>query len=222
MNKKILIIDDDKDYASIISNYLLANGYHTSILFRGSDVCEVLKHTSYDCIILDIYLENGASFDLCKEISKFSKAPVIFISNFSGDYERIQSFLSGGVDYLAKPFPLEELKLRIDARMASQTEENTAFNMDEDAYVLKIEGKVVDLTYTEFEILKFLVYNKNKVFTQMEIYSNVWKQDGLDTTHTVQVHISTLRKKLDEKSFNHHYIQTVWGKGYKFINGENN
>lgn len=217
MNKKILIVDDDRDYAAILSKYLLTNGFHTSILFHGNDVCEVLSHTEYDCIILDIYLDDCISFDLCKEIRKISKAPIIFISNFSSDKERIQSFLSGGVDYLSKPFPLEELKLRIARRLNLLGLDDTSFVIDEETFILKVNNQVVDLTSTEFEILVFLFHNENKVYSQMEIYGKVWNQQGLDSTHTVQVHISSLRKKLDEYSPNHHYIQTVWGRGYKFV-----
>ena len=210
---KILIIDDDKDVLIAAEQYLQKNNEDVFTATGGSKGLRVLKQETIDCIVLDVLLKGESGFDLCRKIRSFS----------SEDLKN--GFLMGADDYITKPFSLEELYLRIQARIRQYYQIPSRqkilnffpLRINLDARTIQIQDNRVPLTMSEFDILVLLAQTPEHVYTISEIYQRVWKMPDMNSTHTVQVHIANLRKKLEEAWGDHMFIQTVWGKGYKFV-----
>ena len=199
---KILIIDDDKDVLFAAEQYLQKNNEDVFTATGGSQGLRVLKQETIDCIVLDVLLKGESGFDLCRKIRSFSSVPIVFLTNLSSQEDLKNGFLMGADDYITKPFSLEELYLRIQARIRQYYQIPSRqkilnffpLRINLDARTIQIQDNRVPLTMSEFDILP-----------------------DMNSTHTVQVHIANLRKKLEEAWGDHMFIQTVWGKGYKFV-----
>lgn len=222
---KILIIDDDKDVLFAAEQYLQKNNEDVFTATGGSQGLRVLKQETIDCIVLDVLLKGESGFDLCRKIRSFSSVPIVFLTNLSSQEDLKNGFLMGADDYITKPFSLEELYLRIQARIRQYYQIPSRqkilnffpLRINLDARTIQIQDNRVPLTMSEFDILVLLAQTPEHVYTISEIYQRVWKMPDMNSTNTVQVHIANLRKKLEEAWADHMFIQTVWGKGYKFV-----
>ncbi|HBF8684563.1 TPA: response regulator transcription factor [Clostridioides difficile] len=221
----LLVVDDDVDILNINQIYFSNIGFNVYTSETAKDAMDIVESIVLDCIILDISLPDIDGYKMCNDIKEKVNIPIIFLSNYEHEEEKVRGFLAGGDDYITKPYSLKELELRIYARMRQYKNITSVPNVLKfSALVINVnsrkvtfDGESIDLTTMEFEILLFLVENKEQVFSKIEIYNQVWKMPDIGDQHTVQVHIAQMRKKINSLSREHQYIQTVWGKGYKFV-----
>lgn len=206
------------------SEFLRRKGCSVDTAMTGNEAISYIKTapTPYDCILLDVMLSETTGFSLCQKVKQLTDAPVIFLSSLTDDESQIEGFLCGGVDYITKSagFALFWTKVETWIKLSktqSEVLDFRCFKLNLSLRKLFVEEEEIILTSLEFDILSELVQKPNKIFSVQEIYTHVWGDEMLDRGQTVQVRVSHMRRKI-EKAFPHHYfIETVWGKGYKFI-----
>ena len=215
---RILSVDDDEAVLAINLSYLEGHGYEVYTAKTAREARVLLSRISFDCILLDILLDDMDGFLFCREIKEQYSIPIICLTNLGEEEHLLKGFASGADDYMAKPYRLSELEARIQARTKQNLQilhyPPLAINLEQ--HFVTIFDKPVPLTDSEFSILKFLALHPNQPFSQQELYERIWKLPFLKKNHTVQVHIVQLRKKLENAYPEHSYIQTKWGDGYFF------
>jgi len=214
--RKILIVEDDVPIRKVLVKYLISENYDVDEAGSILEMRERLDNEKYDMILLDIMLPDGFSIDELPEIKiNYPETGVIVISARDTDMDKIYGIEIGADDYITKPFNPREVIARIKAyfRRTNKIGEILRFGNMEiycDNYVIKIEGKEIELTSKEFEILCLLAKNNNKIFSRNEIIRRVWNDEFI-SDRVVDVHISNLRDKIGKD-----WIVTVRGLGYKF------
>lgn len=225
--EKILIVDDEKEIRDLIEIYLRNEGYEVEKAATGLEAIKFVEERNVDLIILDIMMPVVNGIDACIKIREQHNIPIIMLSAKVEDIDKILGLSVGADDYLAKPFNPLELIARVKAQLRRFTKLNTAQTsnkiLEEGLLKMNLEtGKVfksnieINLTPTEFSILKLLWVNKGMVFKIETIYERVWEQEYFDNNNTVMVHIRKLREKIEDNPRIPDYIFTVWGVGYKF------
>lgn len=225
--ERILIVDDEKEIRDLIEIYLKNEGYEIERAGTGAEAIKIVEEKKIDLIILDVMMPVVNGIDACIKIREQHNTPIIMLSAKVEDIDKILGLSVGADDYLAKPFNPLELIARVKAQLRRFTKLNTAYNsskiLEEGLLRMDLEaGKVfksneeINLTPTEFSILKLLWLNKGIVFKIETIYERVWEQEYLDNNNTVMVHIRKLREKIEDNPRVPNYIFTVWGIGYKF------
>ncbi len=226
LDTKILVIDDDIAICETIKNYFEKEGYEIKAVHDGVSGVDSFKLYDPDIVLLDIMLPKKDGWQVCREIREGSNKPIIMISAKSDTFDKVLGLELGADDYLVKPFDIKELSARIKA-VLRRTRSNSAPKTDNEVikfdnieislqkYELKLGGKSVDVPPKELELLYFLAYNRNRVFTRDQLLDKVWGFDYLGDSRTVDVHIKRLREKLDGTS-DKWVLKTVWGVGYKF------
>ena len=184
----------------------------------GKEAVEKAKATNYDLIIMDIMMPHMDGYFACKEIKKFKNVPFIMLSARSEEYDKLIGFDLGIDDYVTKPFSPKELVARVKAilKRSNKIEDKLVFEgleIDELAHEVKVDGKKVNLTPKEFELLRYLVANKNIALTREQLLINIWGYDFYGDDRTVDTHIKTLRNNLGKYR---KFIVTVRAVGYKF------
>ena len=225
MTNDILMIEDDRDLCEIVTMYLYDKGMQVRAVYQGRMMEEELLKTIPDLIILDIELPDRDGFELCQKIRKIDEnVPIIFLTNHIQESNRIQAFEMGGDDFVGKPFSLEELRLRMMKRLKDKQrfKQQTSLTfgtvtLDLQSEELMIGHHSIQLTSIETEIFRLLASHPDKVYSEKDIYSIIWKENYNRDTRMVNVHISNIRRKLEKIDPNHKYIQTIWGKGYKYV-----
>lgn len=222
--EKILIVDDDKTIAELISDALEDENFKTTLCGDGMSALQIIeKDINYDLIILDIMMPKLNGLELCKKIRDLVSCPILFVTAKSRTLDAMLGFEMGGDDYIFKPFVVEELVARVKAHIRrDQRNEKTVENESLVIGDIKIKrdnfetykGSVpVALSTREFQLLQFLMENAGHVLTREQIFNSVWGIDYGDIG-TVSVNIKNLREKIDPQSM---YIKTIWGVGYKFV-----
>ncbi|MFZ7101739.1 MAG: response regulator transcription factor [Peptococcaceae bacterium] len=225
--ENILIVDDDQDIQEIVASYLKKEGYHTYLAGDGHSALNKVKETPVDLILLDILLPDIDGYEVCQEIKKYSRAPVIFFSCKDEDTDEILGLHLGADDYITKPFSIGVLGAKIKAHLRRKKfYENTDHVKDMIKYEnleidlsgcqVKVNNKPINLSALEFKILAFLAQNPDRVISKKELFAKIWGAVVCEDTRTVLVHISNLRKKIEEDAANPRYIHNIWGLGYKF------
>ena len=225
MNNTILVVDDDHNICDILKKYLEAESYSVSIAYNGDDAIEMNRALSPGLILLDIMMPGKNGKDVCNEIRKVSRVPIIMITAKSNVVDKVVCLELGADDYIVKPFDMSELFARIKSvlRRCSNEEPTTGndiirfenLEINKQEYELKLFGKPVDAPPKELELLFFLASNENQVFTRDQLLDKVWGFDYMGDSRTVDVHIKRLREKLAGVSEKWR-LTTVWGVGYKF------
>ena len=225
---KVLIVEDDELIAQLERDYLEASGFSVEIRLNGVGIQEEISVGKYDALILDVMLPGRNGFELCREIRQESSIPILMVTAKKEDVDKIRGLGLGADDYILKPFSPAELVARVKTHihihdmLLEQKEKETEKGIE--VGLLKIlprerrvfvDGKEKILANREFELLLFLVENPNIVFSREALFERIWGEDAAGNTATVTVHINRLREKLEEES-GLHYIQTVWGAGYRF------
>lgn len=223
---KILVVDDDTNISELISLYLNKEGYETKEVANGKTALEVFGEYKPDLVLLDVMLPGADGYDVCKEIRKKSRTPIIMLTAKGEVFDKVLGLELGADDYMVKPFDPKELMARVKAvlrrNIQSIEEEENQKNrivldnliIDKDNYSVTYEGNLVELPPKELEVLYFLASHPKQVFTREQLLDKIWGYDFVGDTRTVDVHIKRLRDKFEgEHSWS---IKTVWGVGYKF------
>jgi len=228
---KILIVDDEVGILKMLEITLQKEHFtYITTAKTKAEALQALTDKSFDIILLDVMLPDGDGFALCSAIRQQTVAPILFISARSSDFDKLTGLSVGGDDYITKPFNPLEVVARIRAILRRQREyEKKAIQTEMKNYVyntftflpdealLTVEGKVVQATAKELELLHFFCENPNRVFTTAQIYERVWGEDMFGEEKTVTIHIAKLRKKLGDNTRNPTIIVNLRGIGYKFI-----
>lgn len=226
---KILIVDDNAEIREVIQILLKGEGYVTEEAGDGRSALEKIKETSYDLILLDVMMPGLDGYRTCVEIRKLTNAPILFLSAKSQVEDKTMGFLSGGDDYLPKPFSYQELLGRVKAltrryrvyqgKTEIAEKENLKagdVEVSEEKGLVWRGGKEISLTDTEFAILCLLLKYKKQIFSVERLYEAVWKEPYYyGAANIVMVHIRNLRGKIEEDPHNPKIIRTVWGRGYR-------
>ena len=220
---KILIVDDEEGIRSIIKEYCEEEGYEVEEAETGKKALEKLKIKDYDMLILDIMMPEMDGYSMLKECPLSRRIPTIVLSARGEEYDKLSGFDLGIDDYVTKPFSPKELMARIKAisnRLNHTiTDIYTYNNLEVNflSHTLKINNKIVEITPKEFEILTYLIHNKNIAISREQLLSNVWGYDYFGDDRTIDTHIKMLRNNLGEYRDN---IKTVRGIGYKYVEEE--
>lgn len=227
MKEKILLVEDDLEIAMAIKDYLSNKGYMVTWASTGLEALEEFNKETYDLITIDIMMPEMDGLTLCKNIRLKSQVPIIILSAKDKDLDKVKGLNIGADDYVTKPFSLMEVHARInrhlkryedfkDNKMDKNIKYLDGLSLDLENKIVYLEDQKLNLTSKEYDILMLFVSKPKKVFSKKEIYENIWCDLGLDN-NTVTVHIKTLREKLCEDIRKPKFIETVWGKGYRFI-----
>lgn len=230
MNKKILIVEDDPEIRNFIKLYLTNDGYKTVEVEQGNLALDVFKDENPDLVILDVLLPGLDGIEVCREIRKTSIVPIIFLSNKIEETDKIIGLTVGADDYMTKPFSPRELTARIRTHLRRQmyyTEKQHEsksiltfknLTIDLERHQVTAYNKDIELSAKEFSLLVYMAKRPGRIFKVEELFERVWGEFSLGDTRTVMVHISSLRKKIEQDSSNPEFIITVRGAGYKFMN----
>lgn len=223
--EKILIIDDELHIVELLKYNLEANGYKVIYELNGKNGFETAVEKRPDLILLDIMLPEMDGFDVCKALKKdkeLENIPIIMLTAKSEEFDKILGLEIGAEDYITKPFSVRELLARIKVVLRRNVKEDSSkiiklgnLEIDMDRHEVTKNGKKIDLTLKEFELLKLLVFNKGKVLTRDFLLDKVWGYEYYGETRTVDVHVRHLRQKIEDDDKNPRYIETVRGIGYK-------
>ncbi|MBZ9688606.1 response regulator transcription factor [Clostridium estertheticum] len=228
MHNKILIVEDDIAISEMVKNYLIKDGFLVKTAFDGEEA--ILKYLNYDfdLIILDLMMPKLDGIETMKIIREKSSVPILIMSAKDSDVDKAIGLGLGADDYIAKPFSMIEFSARIKAAIRRSTKYSNN-EKKEDPMVMKVGNLTIDvgnflvsknnqaiaLTSKEFDILKLFIQNPNRVFTKVQIYSFIWKDEYFGDENVINVHIRRLREKIEEDPSNPQYIKTLWGIGYK-------
>ena len=231
----ILVVDDDKEIVKAIEIYLKREGYNIEKAYDGVEALKKLEETNVHLIILDIMMPNQDGLATLKKIREDKALPVILLSAKSEDYDKIAGLDIGADDYVTKPFNPLELVARVNSCLRRYVKLGSMQNQDESITNKKIfksgeliindetkkvtvDDKEIKLTATEYNILKFLLKNKGKVYSISEIYENVWNEDSFSAENIIAVHIRHIREKIEINPREPRYLKVIWGIGYKIEN----
>lgn len=228
-SRKILIIEDERDIARAVSLYLNKQGYETTIAESAVQGMRELADWQPDYIILDLMLPDLDGIQLCRRIREISDVPILILSARGNSTDKVLGLGFGADDYMTKPFELAELAARIgayfrrhDGQGSSARNQSTdsvsagPLVMDRKQYHASMDGRTLQLSAKEFELLYHLASNRNQVFSKDRLLDAVWGMDSLGDENTVTVYIRRLREKLEPNPSKPEYLITVWGVGYKF------
>lgn len=217
---KVLIVDDERAIRELIAKYCQLEGYTYGEAGDGLEAIEKAKQGGYDIIVMDVMMPELDGFSAVREIRKFSNIPVIMLSARTETYDKIHGFEIGADDYISKPFSPKELMLRINAVMSrsaaqpvSEVFESGKLKVDFTARIVYVDGKPVDLSPKEYELLFFMVKNKGIALSREKLLNEVWGYDFYGDDRTLDTHIKLLRKSLGVCA---EYIVTLRGMGYRF------
>ncbi|MCI8752976.1 MAG: response regulator transcription factor [Lachnospiraceae bacterium] len=224
---RILLVEDDIETSDMLKDFLITENFEVVTAYDGKSACKKFLEDKYSLVLLDIMIPGINGIEVMKIIRKSSTVPIIIISAKDSDSDKTLGLGLGADDYITKPFSVIEVLARIKANIRRNTQyipdipnkENILkkgnLTIDTDTYSVLKNGKKIELTVKEFEILKMLIQNPQKVYTKNQIYSSVWNDVYIGDENAVNVHISRLRGKIEDNPRDPKYIVTVWGIGYK-------
>jgi len=232
MSKTILIVEDEKPILDILKFNIQKEGYNVVTAQDGVKALEMEQKHNPDLILLDVMLPELNGFEVCSRIREHSNTPIIMLTALGDETDKIKGLELGADDYITKPFSVRELFARIKANTRRSTSEMSMNSSDDDIIVfndIKInldryevyrDGKPIELTLREFELLKFLATKQDKVFSREALLEKVWGYEFFGDVRTVDVTVRRLREKLEIDPSSPKYVITKRGVGYYFTNGE--
>ena len=226
--KKVLVVDDEKLIVKGIRFSLEQDDFEVDVAYDGEEALEKAKSNAYDIILLDVMLPKFSGFEVCQQIREFSDVPILMLTAKGDDMDKILGLDYGADDYITKPFNILEVKARMKAIMRRSTPksskekdldiiENGDVHLEKSGKRCYIQGKEMNLTTTEFELMELLVSNPNKVYSREKLLTLVWGEDYPGDERTVDVHIRRLREKIEVSPSEPKYVHTKWGVGYYFL-----
>ena len=221
---RILVVDDEKLLVKGIKFNLENEGYEVDTAYDGEEALNMAKARDYDLLILDIMMPKISGVDVCMKVREFSTVPIIMLTAKSEDSDKLMGFESGADDYITKPFNILELRARIRAllRRSAISDQKPKSNItvfknitvDSDRKMVEKDGKYVELTSKEFDIIELFVKNPGKVYSRESLLDLIWGYDYQGDIRTVDVHVHRLRDKLEDNPSDPGLIVTKWGAGY--------
>lgn len=222
----VLVCDDEKDIVSALRIYLTSEGYNVIEAYNGKDAVEVVASKEVHLVLMDIMMPEMDGIQAMIKIREISNVPVILLTAKGEDTDKVLGLTVGADDYVTKPFNPVELQARVKSQLrrymllGSGTKVTEKMSMggielDDKAKEVTLDGEKVNLTPTEYDILKLLMDHPGQVFSPNEIYKKVWNDNPFGTENTVAVHIRHLREKIEYNPQEPRYLKVVWGRGYK-------
>ena len=222
MNKlKVLVVDDESRMRKLVNDFLSLKNYEVIEAGDGEEAIDKFyADKDIALVILDVMMPKMDGWEVCKQIRKDSKVPIIMLTAKGEERDELQGFDCGADEYISKPFSPKILTARVDAlvRRAYMVDGSECINIggieiDKAAHMVKIDGEEIELSFKEFELLSYFVENKGIALSREKILNNVWNYDYFGDARTIDTHVKKLRKKMGEKG---DCIKTIWGMGYKF------
>ena len=224
MSQKVLVVEDDNNIAELLRLYLQKDGFEVSHAADGGKAVEMAREIQPDLVLLDIMLPVMDGWQVCRELRKTMKMPIIMLTAKGETEDKVSGLEMGADDYIVKPFEVKELLARVHAvlrrtgddgkpKSKKLTFDKLVINLD--SYELIVDGKKIDTPPKEMELLYHLAATPNRVYTRNQLLDEVWGFDYFGDSRTVDVHIKRLREKVENVS-DQWELKTVWGVGYKF------
>ena len=218
---KILVVDDESRMRKLVKDFLDREGFEVLEAGDGMEAMEIFyEEKEIALIILDVMMPKMDGWQVCREVRQSSKVPIIMLTARSEERDELQGFDLGIDEYISKPFSPKILVARVEAVLrrthgidASSVMDAGGIEIDKSAHRVKIDGKEIDLSFKEFELLTYFVENQGIALSREKILNNVWNYDYFGDARTIDTHVKKLRNKLGDKG---NYIKTIWGMGYKF------
>ena len=218
---KILVVDDESRMRKLVRDFLVKSSYEVLEAEDGNAALDIFfAQKDIALIILDVMMPKMDGWEVCREIRSYSKVPIIMLTAKSDERDELQGFLLGVDEYISKPFSPKILVARVEAilRRTNQVSSDEVLEMggiqlNKAAHMVVIDGRQVELSYKEFELLAYFMENRGIALSREKILNNVWNYDYFGDARTIDTHVKKLRSKMGEKG---DLIKTIWGMGYKF------
>ncbi|MCH5268821.1 MAG: response regulator transcription factor [Lachnospiraceae bacterium] len=217
---KILVVDDEQRMRKLVKDFLSKQGFIVLEAGDGEQAVDIFfENNDIALVILDIMMPKMDGWEVCREIRQFSQVPIIMLTAKGDEKDELLGFELGVDEYITKPFSPKILVARVEAilRRTNALEEESVemggIYLDQSAHEVKLDGKPVELSFKEFELLTYFMNNQGVALSRERILNNVWNYDYFGDARTIDTHVKKLRSKLGEKG---EYIKTIWGMGYKF------
>ena len=217
---KILVVDDEQRMRKLVRDFLVKQNFEVMEAGDGEEAVDLFyANKDIALIILDVMMPKMDGWQVCREIRKYSQVPIIMLTAKSDEKDELQGFDLGVDEYVSKPFSPKILVARVEAilRRTNVLEEGVkevgGIVLNQAAHEVKIDGKNIELSYKEFELLTYFINNQGVALSRERILNNVWNYDYFGDARTIDTHVKKLRSKLGDKG---EYIKTIWGMGYKF------
>ncbi len=218
---KILVVDDEMRMRKLVRDFLTKAGYQVIEAADGEEAVDIFfENKNIDLILLDVMMPKMDGWQVCREIRQYSKVPIIMLTARADEKDELLGFDLGVDEYISKPFSPKILVARVEAVLrrsgvvgADQVIEEGGIRLDKNAHQVSIDGKDVELSFKEFELLSYFMENKGIALSREKILNAVWNYDYFGDARTIDTHVKKLRSKLGEKG---DLIKTIWGMGYKF------
>ena len=219
-NIQILVVDDESRMRKLVKDFLQREGYSVLEAGDGMEAMDIFYEQKIDLVILDVMMSRMDGWQTCREIRRDSTVPIIMLTARSEERDELQGFELGVDEYISKPFSPKILVARVGALLkriygtdAEEKMEAGGIELDKAAHQVRVDGKSIDLSYKEFELLTYFLENQGIALSREKILNNVWNYDYFGDARTIDTHVKKLRNKLGDKG---NYIKTIWGMGYKF------
>lgn len=217
---KILVVDDESRMRKLVKDFLVKKDFYVIEAENGERAVDIFyNNKDIALIILDVMMPKMDGWEVCREIRKYSQVPIIMLTAKGDEKDELLGFNLGVDEYIAKPFSPKILVARVEAilRRTNALEEDIleagGIIVNQSAHEVKIDGKIIELSYKEFELLTYFITNQGVALSRERILNNVWNYDYFGDARTIDTHVKKLRSKLGDKG---KYIKTIWGMGYKF------
>ena len=219
-NIQILVVDDESRMRKLVKDFLQREGYSVLEAGDGMEAMDIFYDQKIDLVILDVMMPKMDGWQTCREIRRDSTVPIIMLTARSEERDELQGFELGVDEYISKPFSPKILVARVGALLkriygtdAEEKMEAGGIELDKAAHQVWVDGKSINLSYKEFELLTYFLENQGIALSREKILNNVWNYDYFGDARTIDTHVKKLRNKLGDKG---NYIKTIWGMGYKF------
>lgn len=217
---KILVVDDELRMRKLVKDFLTVKGFQVVEAGDGEEAIDIFfEQKDIALILLDVMMPKMDGWEVLKTIRKYSQVPILMLTARGEEQDELQGFKLGVDEYISKPFSPKILVARVEAILrrsspgAKDVIDVGGIHIDKTAHQVEIDGKPVDLSYKEFELMTYFAENQGIALSREKILNNVWNYDYFGDARTIDTHVKKLRSKLGEKG---EYIKTIWGMGYKF------
>ena len=217
---KVLVVDDEARMRKLVRDFLTVKGFLVVEAGDGEEASDIFfEQKDIALILLDVMMPKMDGWEVCRTIRKYSQVPIIMLTARGEEQDELQGFSLGVDEYISKPFSPKILVARVEAilrrssTMSQEVIDVGGIHIDKSAHQVLVDGKNVDLSYKEFELITYFAENQGIALSREKILNNVWNYDYFGDARTIDTHVKKLRSKLGDKG---DYIKTIWGMGYKF------